>query len=323
MGQPNCQDMRVSILLLLPAMALGVPYPPQCSFIETMPFFRSSARSTVSITKEVEMLTEFARFAQSRVPVLLAEFARYRQILHAEPQALLRSIKRTPKARLFDWPRAYAQRQVTTPAGTTIADTTMADTTMADTTTADPTSSSTDSSSDDELEREIQDAINQIVDTIEETFKSIGEQPLSVDTLAQIGASVIKGVRDIATDIGFEFPAELPDLPNFPDLPDITLPNIDFSDIKLPEFNIPDFSLPDLDFDLNVWPLVCKAIWWPMDDKYCQSVRCSACSPAMIAAARACELNEGSVNHFCLRKVLGDRGCNFCAIDFLNNQNRV
>jgi len=315
--------MKVSILLLLPAMALGVPYPPQCSFIETMPFFRSSARSTVSITKEVEMLTEFARFAQSRVPVLLAEFARYRQILHAEPQALLRSIKRTPKARLFDWPRAYAQRQVTTPAGTTIADTTMADTTMADTTTADPTSSSTDSSSDDELEREIQDAINQIVDTIEETFKSIGEQPLSVDTLAQIGAGVIKGVRDIATDIGFEFPAELPDLPNFPDLPDITLPNIDFSDIKLPEFNLPDFSLPDLDFDLNVWPLVCKAIWWPMDDKYCQSVRCSACSPAMIAAARACELNEGSVNHFCLRKVLGDRGCNFCAIDFLNNQNRV
>jgi len=315
--------MRVSILLLLPAMALGVPYPPQCSFIETMPFFRSSARSTVSIAKEVEMLTEFARFAQSRVPVLLAEFARYRQILHAEPQALLRSIKRTPKARLFDWPRAYAQRQVTTPAGTTIADTTMADTTMADTTTADPTSSSTDSSSDDELEREIQDAINQIVDTIEETFKSIGEQPLSVDTLAQIGAGVIKGVRDIATDIGFEFPAELPDLPNFPDLPDITLPNIDFSDIKLPEFNLPDFSLPDLDFDLNVWPLVCKAIWWPMDDKYCQSVRCSACSPAMIAAARACELNEGSVNHFCLRKVLGDRGCNFCAIDFLNNQNRV
>merc|ERR1712242_264059 len=288
MGQPNCQDMRVSILLLLPAMALGVPYPPQCSFIETMPFFRSSARSTVSITKEVEMLTEFARFAQSRVPVLLAEFARYRQFLHAEPQALLRSIKRTPKARLFDWPRAYAQRQVTTP--------------------ADPTSSSTDSSSDDELEREIQDAINQIVDTIEETFKSIGEQPLSVDTLAQIGAGVIKGVRDIATDIGFEFPAELPDLPNFPDLPDITLP---------------DFSLPDLDFDLNVWPLVCKAIWWPMDDKYCQSVRCSACSPAMIAAARACELNEGSVNHFCLRKVLGDRGCNFCAIDFLDNQNRV
>merc|ERR1712242_226306 len=318
MGQPNCQDMRVSILLLLPAMALGVPYPPQCSFIETMPFFRSSARSTVSIAKEVEMLTEFARFAQSRVPVLLAEFARYRQILHAEPQALLRSIKRTPKARLFDWPRAYAQRQVTTP-----ADTTMADTTMADTTTADPTSSSTDSSSDDELEREIQDAINQIVDTIEETFKSIGEQPLSVDTLAQIGAGVIKGVRDIATDIGFEFPAELPDLPNFPDLPDITLPNIDFSDIKLPEFNLPDFSLPDLDFDLNVWPLVCKAIWWPMDDKSCQSVRCSACSPAMIAAARACELNEGSVNHFCLRKVLGDRGCNFCAIDFLDNQNRV
>merc|ERR1712242_661180 len=303
MGQPNCQDMRVSILLLLPAMALGVPYPPQCSFIETMPVFRSSARSTVSITKEVEMLTEFARFAQSRVPVLLAEFARYRQILHAEPQALLRSIKRTPKARLFDWPRAYAQRQVTTP--------------------ADTTSSSTDSSSDDELEREIQDAINQIVDTIEETFKSIGEQPLSVDTLAQIGAGVIKGVRDIATDIGFEFPAELPDLPNFPDLPDITFPNIDFSDIKPPEFNLPDFSLPDLDFDLNVWPLVCKAIWWPMDDKYCQSVRCSACSPAMIAAARACELNEGSVNHFCLRKVLGDRGCNFCAIDFLDNQNRV
>jgi len=283
------------------------------------------------------MLTEFARFAQSRVPVLLAEFARYRQILHAEPQALLRSIKRTPKARLFDWPRAYyAQRQGTStePSTSTIDNSTMTESTMTDstmtettmgnttTTTANPTNTSTPGSSDDELEREIQTAINQIVDTIEKTFKNIGEQPLSVDTLAQIGAGVIKGVRDIATDIGFEFPTELPNFPDFPDLPDITLPNIDLSDIKLPEFNLPDF-LPDLDFDLNMWPLVCKAIWWPMDEKYCQSVRCSACSPAMIAAARACELNEGSVNHFCLRKVLGDRGCNFCAIDFLNNQNRV
>jgi len=322
--------MRVSILLLLPAMALGVPYPPQCSFIETMPFFKSSARSTASVTQEVEMLTEFARFAQSRVPVLLAEFARYRQILDAEPQALLRGIRRKPRARLFDWPRAYAQRQVNsvTPSNSTIdnstmtestmASSTMTESTMADTSTANPTSSSTPGSSDDELEREIQDAIKTIVDTIKETFESIEQQPLSVDTLVQIGAGVIKGVKDIATDIGFELPDKLPNFPNFPDFPDI-----DFSNIKLPELNLPDIGLPELDFDLKVWPLVCKAIWWPMDDKYCQSVRCSACSPAMIAAARACELNEGSVNHFCLRKVLGDRGCNFCAIDFLNNQKRV
>merc|ERR1711878_65737 len=300
-----------AVLLLLPALALGVPYPPQCRFIDSMPFFRSSARTTASHTQEVEMLTEFARFAQSRVPVLLSEFARYRQILDTEPQALLRSITRMPKARLFDDARADTTDPTTeAPTGATTELPT--DTTM-DAPTEAPT---TEANSDNEVEREVQEAIETIVTVIKETFESLGKKTLSLDTIAQIGTGVILGVKEVFLTLGLDLPAELPDLPNL--IPDISIPDIEFPDIDLPDLDLSDI-LPDLDFSLSSWPLVCKAIWWPYDDDYCQAVRCSACSPAMIAAARVCEVSQGSVNHFCLRKVLGDGGCNYCAIDFLAN----
>merc|ERR1711997_639829 len=170
--QTNCQNMRGAVLLLLPALALGVPYPPQCRFIDSMPFFRSSARTTATHTQEVEMLTEFARFAQSRVPVLLSEFARYRQILDTEPQALLRSITRMPKARLFDDARADTTDPTTeAPTGATTELPT--DTTM-DATTESPTDAptetpTTEANSDNEVEREVQEAIETIVTVIKET----------------------------------------------------------------------------------------------------------------------------------------------------------
>merc|ERR1711997_1165851 len=323
--QTNCQNMRGAVLLLLPALALGVPYPPQCRFIDSMPFFRSSARTTATHTQEVEMLTEFARFAQSRVPVLLSEFARYRQILDTEPQALLRSITRMPKARLFDDARADTT-DPTTEALTGATTELPTDTTM-DATTESPTDAptgapteapTTEANSDNEVEREVQEAIETIVTVIKETFESLGKKTLSLDTIAQIGTGVILGVKEVFLTLGLDLPAELPDLPNL--IPDISIPDIEFPDIDLPDLDLSDI-LPDLDFSLSSWPLVCKAIWWPYDDDYCQAVRCSACSPAMIAAARVCEVSQGSVNHFCLRKVLGDGGCNYCAIDFLANHN--
>merc|ERR1712242_334017 len=258
--QTNCQNMRGAVLLLLPALALGVPYPPQCRFIDSMPFFRSSARTTATHTQEVEMLTEFARFAQSRVPVLLSEFARYRQILDTEPQALLRSITRMPKARLFDDARA----DTTDP--TTEAPT--------DAPTDAPTEApTTEANSDNEVEREVQEAIETIVTVIKETFESLGKKTLSLDTIAQIGTGVILGVKEVFLTLGLDLPAELPDLPNL--IPDISIPDIEFPNIDLPDFGLSDI-LPDLDFSLSSWPLVCKAIWWPYDDDYCQAVRCSA-----------------------------------------------
>merc|ERR1711997_1239893 len=311
--QTNCQNMRGAVLLLLPALALGVPYPPQCRFIDSMPFFRSSARTTATHAQEVEMLTEFARFAQSRVPVLLSEFARYRQILDTEPQALLRSITRMPKARLFDDARADTTDATTeAPTDAPTGATTEAPT---DAPTETPT---TEANSDNEVEREVQEAIETIVTVIKETFESLGKKTLSLDTIAQIGTGVILGVKEVFLTLGLDLPAELPDLPNL--IPDISIPDIEFPDIDLPDLDLSNI-LPDLDFSLSSWPLVCKAIWWPYDDDYCQAVRCSACSPAMIAAARVCEVSQGSVNHFCLRKVLGDGGCNYCAIDFLANHN--
>merc|ERR1712242_684521 len=206
--QTNCQNMRGAVLLLLPALALGVPYPPQCRFIDSMPFFRSSARATATHAQEVEMLTEFARFAQSRVPVLLSEFARYRQILDTEPQALLRSITRMPKARLFDDARADTTDPTTeAPTGATTELPT--DTTM-DATTESPTDApteapTTEANSDNEVEREVQEAIETIVTVIKETFESLGKKTLSLDTIAQIGTGVILGVKEVFLTLGLDF----------------------------------------------------------------------------------------------------------------------
>ena len=281
------------------------------------------------------MLTEFAKFTQSRVPVMLGEFVRYKKILEAEPQALLRSIHRLPKARIFDNMEginmAEEREGTTTEQPTTIMDTTIMETTMmetttpaatttpaetttpADTTTTTPASVTTtpdDMDEQDEIERNIEEAIENILNAIKETFNSFKESPLSIATLQSIGNGVIKGVKLIAAEFGYAIPGTLPDLPNV-DLPDVHLPDISLPDISLPE-------IPELGpFNLADWPWICKVIWWPHDDDHCASMRCAACGPSMMAASRACELGEGRVSHFCLRRVLGEGVCNYCAVDYI------
>ena len=149
---------------------------------------------------------------------------------------------------------------------------------------------------DDEIEKAIENAVDNIVTAVKEAFNQFKEQPLSLSVVQSIGAGVINGVKSIAQEFGFEIPSELPDLPDLPDLPEIP---------ELGEFNLAD------------WPWICKVIWWPHDDEHCASMRCAACSPAMLAAARACERTEGTASHYCLRRILGDSVCNYCAVDFL------
>lgn len=319
------------------------------------------------------MLTEFAKFAQSRVPVMLAEFARYKKLMSADPQLLLRvlsadphqllaGIHRNPKARLFEarTDTTEGMTEVTTEMMDSTEGMTDATTEIMEETTADPTTVSIDPTTmgvdpttmgvdpttmgvdpttmgvdpttmgvdpttrqdveddDKTIEENIEDAVQNILDAIKGALDSFKNEPLSIAAIQSIGIGVLNGVKLIAEELGLSIPSELPDvnLPGAPDfslpgLPDIDLP--DLPDISLP--SIPD--LPDLDFTLSDWPWICKVVWWPHEDEHCQALRCSACSPAMIAAARACEKAEGSASHFCIRRILGDRGCNYCTADYL------
>lgn len=291
------------------------------------------------------MLTEFAKFSQSRVPVMLAEFARYKRILSADPQLLLRvlsadphkllaGIHRNPKARLFETKDAeakdameettmhYEEKDAMLETTTlSYAKDAMQETTPQAEYRTDATTEMMDETTmavDRTIEENIEDAVQNILDAIKGALDSFKNEPLSIAAIQSIGVGVFNGIKLIAEELGFTIPSELPDieLPDGPDfnLPDINLPSLpDFPDISLP--SLPDF--PDLDISLADWPWICKVVWWPHEDEHCQAMRCAACSTAMISAARACEKAEGSASHFCLRRILGDNGCNFCTADYL------
>lgn len=340
----------LALLLILPAASSAFPHN-QCRLIDNIPFFNSPARSA-NQQQEIELLTEFARFAQGRVPQMLADFARYKQIINSDAARILRAVRpRKGRARFFGG-RSVTQASTdptttepaTTEAGTTIAGTTIAaGTTEATTTEAAMTAVSTteavttedstanqpatttmgtdeddeeeeedDESDDDEddeedkVEESIEDAINNIVEAVKETLNRFKEEPLSIKTIQSIGSGVLNGLKSIFEDLGIDIPDELPDVP---DLPDIDLPDIDLPDLPDP---------PTLgDFSLSNWPTLCKVVWWPHQDEHCNSMRCAACSPAMFAAAKVCKRTEGQVEHFCLRRVLGDGACGFCSVDYL------
>lgn len=320
------------------------------------------------------MLTEFAKFAQSRVPVMLAEFARYKQITSANPQMLMKvladpmkllaGIHRVPKARLFeaevesrtdattdDMTDSTTEMMVETttmmvdettmsveettmavdPTTMAVDPTTMAvdPTTMAaepTTLTVDPTTmgvepATTDARQETDIETNIENAVQNILDAIKGAMDSFKNEPLSIAAIQGIGTGVLNGIKLIAEELGFTLPDEIPDV-NLPGLPDVnlpslpSLPDIDFPD--LPDFSLPSIpNLPDLDLSLADWPWICKVVWWPHEDEHCEAMRCAACSTAMIASARACEKAEGSVSHFCMRRILGDSGCNYCTADYL------
>jgi len=172
-----------------------------------------------------------------------------------------------------------------------------------------------DEDEDDEdvdIQEAIESAIDNIVDAVTETFERFKEEPLSIKSIQAIGGGVINGLKNILEEIGLEIPDELPK----PGLPDIDLPDVNLPDVDLPDISLP--TIPELgEFQLSDWPWVCKVVWWPHEDEHCSSMRCAACSPAMLAAARVCQRRDGHVEHYCLRSVLGEGVCNYCAVDYL------
>ena len=121
-----------------------------------------------------------------------------------------------------------------------------------------------------------------------------------MSNVQSIGSGVINGFKNVLAQLGVAVPDGLPSVEDI-DLPDINLPSVP---------SIGEFSLAD-------WPLLCKVVWWPHEDEHCKSMRCAACSTAMIAAGKVCEKTQGSVDHRCLRDVLLDGACGYCAVDFL------
>lgn len=343
----NCQVL----LILLPALGSGVPSRRTCRLLEANPFFKAAGRTSATTDYDVQVLTEFARFAQGRVPDMLAQFARFKRVQAAEnPHVLLRSLRggreflfpAVPESRQADPTTTEAATETTTVVADDVTTTAAAETTTAavevatteaavetTTVTAETTAAAetttvaaettaaaeTTTAADDEtttnggevvttmaprdIQASIEAAIGSIVNAVKDVLSQFKDNPLNIGNIQAIVFGVFEGVKDALAEFGIELPA-----------------NIDIPPVNLPDITIPGLE-PPTKFNLSDWPLLCKVIWWPKDEQHCQSMRCSACATPMLAASRACEMSEGQATAHCLRDVLGEGECGYCAIDYL------
>lgn len=68
------------------------------------------------------------------------------------------------------------------------------------------------------------------------------------------------------------------------------------------------------------WKIICKVIWWPYHDDHCTSMRCSACSPAIMTSAQVCKKSIGRVSQTCISEVIGkNANCDSCISDFMRS----
>ena len=168
----------------------------------------------------------------------------------------------------------------TTGSMTTMQTTTDSMTTMETTTDSMTTGeTTTDSMTTTDSSPSIEDIIKDAVEAITQALENFQNNPFAI-------VDIFNNIKEILENNGLD----LPDLDLFPSL-------------ELP-------SLSD-------WPLLCKLVWWPYDDEHCRSMRCSACSTAMIAASKVCEKTGQAVDQRCFRSVLGDGACNYCVADYL------
>jgi len=356
--------MKLVLLLLLPAVLAHPRATNQCRLLDANPFFKSLSRSSPeAVERDIELLTEFARFSQSTVPSMLARFAKLKRDEMVNPEGLAPTLDNSqlvPSQLVPFW--AYwapftgefwgnvgqpflptivrpgdeeVEGEPGMPSllipGNTFLEHLPAMPGMpgmqgmlgmppmpdmpgmpgmpgkpgaAGGMPGEPgkpgARESPRSMANDEAQQSIKDAIAGIVDAVKDVLRKFKDEPLNIGTLQAIAMGVFEGVKDALKEFGIKLPENI-------ELPD----SGDLSEIHLPSLPLPS------SFSLSDWPLVCKLIWWPMDEEHCASMRCAMCSTSMLAASRACELKEGAVSHLCIRERLGEGACNYCTLDYL------
>ena len=72
------------------------------------------------------------------------------------------------------------------------------------------------------------------------------------------------------------------------------------------------------------WSNACGIVWFGQADEHCASMRCTACSPVVMAASRVCQKTSGNASslgaarsHRCMQEVMGEGFCNFCIADYM------
>merc|ERR1712242_498195 len=191
-----------------------------------------------------------------------------------------------------------------------------------------------------------------------ETFEAASQQTEQIlDFLASNIAETLSNVHDAVNDITASLDQLVDKIPidniNIPEIPIPTLPTLQnpFPTIDLPSLGEVEDSVSDglgtfaetvqnvgetvqdaivtfgqdvsetaQDFLGQHWNKICKVIWWPYHDEHCNSMRCTACAPTIMASAQVCKKTMGRVSSRCLADVMGGGGfCNYCIGDYINS----
>ena len=140
---------------------------------------------------------------------------------------------------------------------------------------------------DEQDNEDIADRVVQnVVDSMNNLVESVQSQAISVEGVKAIFTGIINGIK-----------------------------------ASLIKHNVttPIMETPEPEVELSVlssWPLLCKTIWYPYHEQYCQSTRCAACAPAVLAGSHVCREREGHVTEMCLQSTIGQGYCNRCISDY-------
>merc|ERR1712129_628461 len=299
--------MQLAILIILPALAAAVPTPNTCRLVDVIPFFNFGENGRSSMDSEdLTVLTEFARFMNHKVLLMLEEFAHLKNILNVarfdnieEGQDLTAANLRMPKhlqyeneiRSIFDMADQFTKKQQSKfffpKAEETMEEELSTEAPMEE----EPMEEEPESNN---IKESIKNFVQKVVDSMKDVVDTIKSKPLSVSSIKSIFAGIIDGVKKTLNDAG------------------ITLqdPQPEEEETPAPEASV--------DSELSYfakWPLICKALWYPYDSEKCRSARCMACAPAMMASAQVCKRSEGVVSQRCLAVTLGKGFCNFCIGD--------
>jgi len=152
----------------------------------------------------------------------------------------------------------------------------------------------------EKIKETIKKVVKKVVDAMKDVVNTIKSKPLKVSTIKAIFSGIIDGVKKTILDAGIPLPGEDGEDDEEEEEEDNEL--IDEDDSNLSYF--------------HKWPAVCTILWYPYHEEKCQSARCMACAPAMMASAQVCKRSHGTVSQRCLAGTLGKGFCNACIADY-------
>ena len=275
----------------------------KCDFLQSSPFFSEMPAVRRDAKDQLIFLTEFSRFMNRKVPELLQEFAQAKKIFDTKKKIARFYQAAEEHDVAFEFPEAPSPIRPSTRGRVRLIRAADGTAETAPATEATNEAAGDDMDSDDpptepdqpeetneEAEEDDDDDENDDDEDDEESEEGEDEEPTVVDEAVDAVTGVIDAVVDEGEDL-FELVTDI--LSGVGD--------------ALAE-HVPS----------GVWQHLCHVVWWPLHEEHCTDLRCTACTPSLMAADVVCKRTQGHTDYKCLQKVMNEGFCNYCIAEMFN-----